>query len=206
MKLADARLYLCTPVRDAAFCEAVLGAGVDIIQLRDKHATDAELLGAARTFRAAADRHDALFILNDRPDLAVECGADGVHLGQQDMYPADARAIVGDERIVGRSTHSIEELRRARDEPVDYIGVGPVHPTPTKPGRPGVGLGLVEAAAREAGLPWFVTGGMNVRTIAETAAAGARAFVVVRAITEATDPAAATRDIRSAIESTAPGR
>ena len=199
-RLADARLYLCTGIRDEAFLDAVLDAGVDIVQLREKEAEAVDILRAAEDVRKACERHDALFIMNDRADLAVAAGADGVHLGQEDLPPAEARAIVGPDAIVGRSTHLMSELRLAHDEPVDYIGVGPVHPTPTKPGRPGIGLDLIATAAREARLPWFVTGGMNAQTIPEVQAAGAERVVVVRAITDAEDPAAAVRRLRAVID------
>lgn len=199
-RLAGARLYLCTPIRDESFLDAVLGAGVDIVQLREKQAEAVEILRAAEVFRKACERHGALFMMNDRADLAVAAGADGVHVGQEDLPPAEARATVGPDAIVGRSTHLMSELRLAHDEPVDYIGVGPVHPTPTKPGRVGVGLDLIATAAREARLPWFVTGGMNAETIPEVQAVGAERFVVVRAITEAGDPAAAVRRLRAVID------
>jgi len=204
-RLGDARLYLCTGIRDggadlARFLDAVLANGVDIVQLRDKHADALEQLRAARLFRAAADRHGALFILNDRADLAAAARADGVHLGQQDLPPEDARELLGPDVIIGRSTHDLHDLRRAAREPVDYLGVGPVNATPTKPGRDGVGVGSVTVAAAEATVPWFVTGGMNVETIPEVRAAGASRFVVVRAITQARDPAEATARLRAILD------
>lgn len=191
-RLADARLYLCTGLRDdlEAFLDAVLGAGVDVVQLRDKDADAGTQLRAAEVFRRTCDRHGALFIVNDRADLALASGADGVHVGQDDLPPHLARSIVGREVLIGRSTHSTDEITRANDEAVDYIGVGPVNQTPTKPGRAGTGLDLVRAAAKAATKPWFVTGGMNATTIAETMAAGCARVVVVRAITESSDPAA----------------
>lgn len=201
-RLERAHLYLCTPVCDAAFLAAVLEAGVDIVQLRDKDAGDERILEAARAFRVACDRHGALFIVNDRPDLARAAGADGVHVGQDDATPAEARVVLGEDVLVGRSTHSEQEIAAALAEPVDYLGVGPVEPTPTKPGRAGVGLELVEHAARAVSIPWFVTGGMNEHTIGRARAAGASRFVVVRAITEAGDPAGAVRRIRHAIDAT----
>lgn len=205
-RLARARLYLCCGARDAgegleAFLDAVLGAGVDVVQLRDKEADVTTQLRAAERFRAAADRHGALFVMNDRADLAIAAGADGVHVGQDDLPPGRARALVGPDLLVGRSTHAPAEIVAAAREPVDYIGVGPVHATPTKPGRPGVGLELLRVAARAATVPWFVTGGMDAGSIPEAAAAGATRFVVVRAITETADPAAAVRAVRAAIES-----
>ena len=144
-RLADAWLYLCMDRRADqgdldGFLDAVLGAGVDLVQLRDKAATRHELAAASAMFRAAADRHGALFILNDDARLAAEVGADGVHVGQDDLHPSDARALVGSDAIVGRSTHSVAEVDRALDEDCDYFAVGPVHATPTKHGRPAIGL------------------------------------------------------------------
>jgi thiamine-phosphate pyrophosphorylase len=200
-RLADALLYLCVGRRAAegdlgALLDAALGAGVDVVQLRDKDATAGEIRAAAPAFRAAADRHGALFVLNDEPALAVEVGADGVHVGQDDMAPAEARAVVGGERIVGRSTHSAAEVDRALAEDCDYFAVGPVHATPTKPGRPGIGLEPLRHAARVAGeRPWFVTGAMAAATAPDVLATGARRLVVVRAITGADDPAAVVAEL-----------
>lgn len=201
-RLQQARLYLCVGVRDdlEEFLDAVLGAGVDVVQLRDKHADAAVQLRAAEVFRATCDRHGALFIVNDRADLAVAAGADGVHVGQDDLPPEQARALVGSELLVGRSTHAASEVRAANTESVDYIGVGPVRATPTKPGRPGVGIDLVHVAAIESRHPFFVTGGMDRETIPEVLAAGARGVVVVRAITESADPAAVVRGLRAALD------
>jgi thiamine-phosphate pyrophosphorylase len=189
-RLADARLYLCTPIREdlSDFLDAVLRGGVDIVQLRDKDATPQALLDAAPTFRAAADAHGALFILNDRPDLVVLAHADGVHLGQEDGSAEHARTLLGADAIIGRSTHAPEEIVAAAAEPVDYLGVGPVMATPTKPGRAGVGYGLITYAAEHAGMPFFVTGGMDPDTIPAAKEAGAHGVVVVRALTEADDP------------------
>ena len=180
--------------------DAVLEAGVDVVQLREKEADASAQLRAAEAFRAAADRHGALFVMNDRADLALASGADGVHVGQDDLPPAAARALVGADMLIGRSTHTSQEIERAAREEVDYLGVGPVHETPTKPGRPGTGTGLIETAVTTAGVPWFVTGGMDAATIPAARAAGATRFVVVRAITEADDPGAAVRAIRAAID------
>lgn len=192
-RLAAARLYLCTPLRAdlGAFLDAVLAAGVDVVQLRDKEAAPDALLGAAIAMRTVAERHRALFIVNDDPFLAVEAGADGVHVGQDDPSPAAARHVVGPARLVGRSTHSIPEIDRALREPCDYFAVGPVVPTPTKEGREGIGWGPVEhAAVVSSGRPWFVTGGMAPATLPEATAHGVRRAVVVRALTESDDPAA----------------
>ncbi len=200
-RLADAWLYLCMDRRADredldGFLDTVLGAGVDLLQLRDKTATRDQLAAASAVFRAAADRHGALFILNDDARLAAEVGADGVHVGQDDLHPSDARVLVGPDAIVGRSTHSTQEVDRALDEDCDYFAVGPVHATPTKQGRPAIGLEpLRHAAALAQQRPWFVTGDMSLRTAPEVLATGARRLVVVRAITEAPDPARAVTQL-----------
>jgi thiamine-phosphate pyrophosphorylase len=197
-RLARARLYLVCDRRPANFLRAALAGGVDLVQLRDKTATDDDLRAAAETFRSCCDEAGALFLLNDRPDLAVASGADGVHLGQDDMEPARAREIVGDALIVGRSTHSAAQIDAATG--VEYIAVGPVHATPTKPGRPAVGLEPVRHAAAHARVPWFAIGGLDAANVGETIAAGARRVVVVRAITESADPQAAARALRGALD------
>ncbi|MEX1357443.1 MAG: thiamine phosphate synthase, partial [Gaiellaceae bacterium] len=179
--------------------EAALAGGVDVVQLRLKEAADEEIVAASRVFREACDRHGALFVLNDRPDLVEACGADGVHVGQEDVSPAGARAVVGPERIVGLSTHSQEQLAAAMGQPIDYVAVGPVFATPTKPGRPAVGLELVRTAAATARLPWFAIGGIDVENAATVVAAGAERLAVVRAIRDAEDPAAAARALRALI-------
>ncbi|MGZ4211205.1 MAG: thiamine phosphate synthase [Actinomycetota bacterium] len=192
-RLARAYLYCCTGIRDGGvelerFLDAICGGGVDVIQMREKTADARAQLRAARMFRRVADRHDVLFIVNDRADLAAACGSDGVHVGQEDLPPADARALLGVDALIGYSTHSQEQLEEASTEPVDYLGVGPVHPTPTKEGRPGVGLPYVRLAADHARVPFFVTGGMDSTTIPGVVRAGATRVVVVRALTEAADP------------------
>lgn len=199
-RLADAVLYLCVDRRAATddlerFLDAVVGAGVDLIQLRDKDATPDQLRAAAATFRRVADRHDALFILNDDPGLAVEVDADGVHVGQDDVRPAQARKSVGQDRIVGWSTHAVDEIDDALRTDCDYFAVGPVHATPTKQGRPAIGLDPVRHAAETADRPWFVTGAMGPQTVPDVLAAGARRVVVVRALTDAADPAAVTAQL-----------
>lgn len=197
MDLAGARLYFVTDALPAERLEAALAGGVDVVQLRLKEAADEEIVAAGRVFREACDRHGALFVLNDRPDLVEACGADGVHVGQEDVPPAEARAVVGPERIVGLSTHSEQQLAAAMGEPVDYVAVGPVFETPTKPGRPAVGLELVRTAAATARLPWFAIGGIDVENAADVVAAGAERVAVVRAIRDAEDPAAAARALRA---------
>jgi thiamine-phosphate pyrophosphorylase len=197
-RLARARLYLVCDRRPAAFLDAALAGGVDVVQLRDKAASDDELLEAASVFRARCEPAGALFLVNDRPDLAVAAQADGVHVGQEDDEPRAARAVVGGERLVGRSTHSAAQVDEAG--PVDYIAVGPVHATPTKPGRPAVGLDPLRHAALHARVPWFAIGGLDAGNVGEAIEAGARRVVVVRAITQAPDPEAAARSLRHALD------
>ncbi len=200
-RLATARLYLVCDARSREWLRAAIRGGVDLVQLRDKTLDDAGLVAAAREFRAAADEAGALFILNDRPDLVEACGADGVHVGQDDEPPSIARAAVGDDRIVGRSTHAPGQADAADADPdVDYLAVGPVHATPTKPGRPAAGLAYVEYAARTVGKPWFAIGGLDATNAGDVVARGARRIVVVRAITEADDPEAAARALRNRLE------
>ncbi|MHB8718528.1 MAG: thiamine phosphate synthase [Candidatus Dormibacteria bacterium] len=203
-RLADARLYVVTGARGGgkgldAFLDAVLGAGADIVQLRDKTAEARDLLRWSARFRAAAMRHRALFVLNDRPDVALAAGADGVHLGQGDLPPRLARGVVGAEMLIGLSTHSEAQFRRA-PATVDYLCAGPVHATPTKPGRRPTGLGVLGAAARltstaEPSRPWFAIGGIDATNLGAALAAGAERIVVVRAVTEAADAAAATAEL-----------
>jgi thiamine-phosphate pyrophosphorylase len=197
-RLAAARLYLCTPIRPdlAEFTEAVLGAGVDLIQLRDKHAEAGPLLEASAVLRAAAERHDALFAVNDRADIALAAGADVLHLGQDDLPLTWARRILGEDVLLGRSTHDLAQATKAASEPWDYLVAGPVRATATKPGRPATGTALIEAvAALDPPQPWFAIGGIAPDNLHEVTTAGASRVVVVRAITGATDPAAATRTL-----------
>ena len=180
--------------------------GVDVIQLRDKELSDEELVEAGRAFRAAANRHDALFIINDRPDLVAACDADGVHVGQEDLPVAEARRAAGADAVVGLSTHSAGEIDAAAAATgygrPDQISVGPIWATPTKEGRPPTGLGLVEHAARVAGdLAWFAIGGIDASNISTVTATGARRIVVVRALRDADDPEVAAHRLRAALES-----
>ena len=204
-RLDSARLYFVSgrtpggrPL--AAVLEPALRGGVDVFQLRDKDADDDELLEAAGEARALCDAAGALFILNDRADLVAAAGADGVHVGQDDMAIAEAREAVGPDGIVGLSTHAADQLAAASG--VDYVAIGPVHETPTKPGRPAVGLEYVRHAAAHARLPWFAIGGLDATNVGEVIAAGARRVVVVRAIAEAADPEVAARGLRDAIAAT----
>ena len=203
-RLARSRLYLVCEPRPEAFLRAVLAAGVDIVQLRAKHASDDEVLAAAESFRRCCSEAGGLFVVNDRPDLAVAAGADGVHVGQDDGPIAAARAVVGPDLVVGRSTHEPAQLAACAG--ADYVAVGPVHATPTKPGRPATGIEYVRHAAAHAppGLPWFAIGGIDATNVAAIGAAGAQRIVVVRAIAEASDPEAAARTLRAAIAQEAP--
>ena len=200
--LGDRRLYLCTADRPdlAQFLEDCIAGGVDLVQLRDKALDARSLLDRARLAARVCAAAGVPFVLNDRPDLALDVGADGVHVGQDDAPPRLARRILGREAVVGLSTHAPAELEAATGEPVDYLSVGPVSPTPTKPGRPGTGLGYLRHAAVVTTRPWFVTGGVTPDTVAPMAEAGARRFVVVRWLTESGDPRAAARTLRSAID------
>ncbi|MEU7006031.1 thiamine phosphate synthase [Streptomyces sp. NPDC046332] len=197
-QLADARLYLCTDARRRqgdlpAFLDAVLSSGVDIVQLRDKGMEAGEELEHLAVLAEACRRHGKLLAVNDRADVAHAIGSDVLHLGQGDLPVPAARAILGDEVLIGRSCHHESEVDAAAAEPgVDYFCTGPCWPTPTKPGRYAPGLGLVRhAAALEQDRPWFAIGGIDETNLDEVLDAGARRIVVVRAITEADDPAAA---------------
>jgi thiamine-phosphate pyrophosphorylase len=201
-RLAGRRLYLCTPDRPdlASFVAACIRGGVDVVQLRDKVLDARMLLERGRLALSVCHCHGVPFVLNDRPDLALEMGADGVHVGQDDAPPALARRILGPQAIVGLSTHAPAELDASAAEPVDYVSAGPVEPTPTKPGRPGTGLGYLNYAARTATRPFFVTGGVTPTTVGAMVAAGARRFVVVRWLTEASDPEANARVLAQALQ------
>jgi thiamine-phosphate pyrophosphorylase len=202
-RLHDAALYLVCATRPggralAAVLAPALAGGVDIVQLRDKAATDDELLAAAAIARELCDAAGALLILNDRPDLVAAAGADGCHVGQDDLGVAQARELAGPQALVGRSTHSPADIAAADD--ADYIGVGPVHATPTKPGRPAVGLQLVAHAAAHAAVPFFAIGGIDASNVAAVVAAGARRIAVVRAIADAADPRAAAQGLCAALD------
>jgi thiamine-phosphate pyrophosphorylase len=195
-------LYLCTADRPdlAEFLAACLRGGVDIVQLRDKHLDARPLLARALLARDVCRHFGVPFILNDRPDLALEVEADGVHVGQDDGPPALARRIMGPDAIVGLSTHAVEEMDASVAEPVDYVSAGPVTETPTKPGRTGVGLDYLRYAAERAARPFYVTGGVTPETVPAMREAGATRFVVVRYLTESADPEAAARRLRAAID------
>jgi thiamine-phosphate pyrophosphorylase len=202
-RLRTARLYFVCEAQPRGedpelLLRAALNGGVDIVQLREKALPRREIEQSALTFRRLCDTYSALFIVNDDPHLARACGADGVHVGQDDMPVQEAREILGPDAIVGLSTHSKEQIAAAGEQPVDYISVGPVWETPTKEGRPGVGLGLVSHAAEHAAHPFFAIGGVDPYNAGEVVDAGARRLGVVRAIRDAEDPAAAAESIRRA--------
>jgi thiamine-phosphate pyrophosphorylase len=210
-RLAGARLYLCTDARTgrgglpalAALADAALGGGVDVIQLRDKGIEARAELAALAVLAEACERHGKLLAVNDRADVAHAAGADVLHLGQGDLPVPAARALLGDEVLIGRSCHAEAEVDAAAVEPgADYFCTGPVWPTPTKPGRPAPGLDLVRyAAGLGTDRPWFAIGGIDHGNVHEVLAAGARRIVVVRAITEADDPAAAAAALAKTVRS-----
>ncbi|MDD7967335.1 thiamine phosphate synthase [Actinomycetospora lemnae] len=205
-RLQEARLYLCTDARRdrgdlAAFADAALRGGVDVVQLREKGLEAREELAALEVLGAAARRHGALLAVNDRADLALAAGADVLHLGQDDLPVPWARRVVGDDVLIGRSTHDADQAAAAATEPgADYFCTGPCWPTPTKPGRPAPGLDLVRTTAAAApARPWFAIGGIDRDRLGEVLDAGATRIVVVRAITDADDPEAAARELRGAL-------
>ena len=206
-RLNDALLYVVTGARSdrgdlPAFLEAVLRGGADIVQLREKDAEARALLCAGEKFKRAAEEHGALFIVNDRPDVALALNADGVHLGQDDLPVSVARRILGPDSLIGLSTHSPAQFEGAARD-ADYLCAGPVFATPTKPGRPPTGLELVRFAAERAKShveprPWFAIGGLDVTTLPGAVAAGAERAVVVRAV-DTDDPEGAARALRAGL-------
>lgn len=203
-RLAEARLYLCTDARERQgdlswFLNDVLSNGVDIIQLRQKDLEAGTELRYLDVFRKACAAHGALLAVNDRADVAKVSGADILHLGQDDLWCRDARGIIGPEPLIGLSTHAQAESQAASTEPAtDYFCVGPVWPTPTKPGRPAPGLDLVRyAGGLRTPRPWFAIGGIDEKNLDEVLAAGASRIVVVRAITDADQPGVAAARLAS---------
>jgi thiamine-phosphate pyrophosphorylase len=209
-RLAGARLYLvCPPTHETSsavghdlpgLLRGAVAGGVDIVQLRDKHLGDEELVAVANAARALCERLGALLIVNDRPLVAAEAGADGVHVGQDDMALSEVRELVGPDMLIGLSTHSAAQIDAQDAAQADYIGVGPVHETPTKPGRPAVGTELVRYAAAHARVPFFAIGGLDARNLGATMEAGARRAVVLRAIAGADDPERAARALRHLLD------
>jgi thiamine-phosphate pyrophosphorylase len=210
-RLAAARLYLVCDANPGGralpeVLHPAIAGGVDVVQLRDKQLGDEELVAVANAARALCERLGALLIVNDRPLVAQEAGADGVHVGQDDMPVADVRELLGPDLLVGLSTHSEREIDAAAPAAadgtpmVDYIGVGPVHETPTKPGRPAVGVELVRYAAAHARVPFFAIGGLDERNLAEVLDVGATRVVVLRAIADALDPEQAAAALRELLD------
>ena len=192
-RLRHARLYAILDLSGTSLVQPALEDGVDVLQLRDKQASEADLVSAGRALRELCHRHGSLFVLNDRPDLALECEADGVHVGQEDASVESVRELAGDRLVIGVSTHSPEQVDAAERSDADYFAVGPVHETPTKPGRPAVGLELVRHAADRARKPWFAIGGIDAANVHEVVAAGAQRIAVVRAVGQA-------RELRTIVE------
>jgi thiamine-phosphate pyrophosphorylase len=205
-RLRTARLYLCCDARPHGedpepLLSAALRGGVDIVQLREKTLPRREIERSAQTFRRLCDTYSALFVVNDDPDLARACDADGVHVGQDDLAAAEVRALLGPDAIIGLSTHSEEQIAASAEAPVDYISVGPIWETPTKQGRAAVGLELISHAESRAAHPFFAIGGVDPSNAAQVVEAGARRLCVVRAIRDADDPAAAAEELRGAFAS-----
>jgi thiamine-phosphate pyrophosphorylase len=213
MKLAEQRrktlermrLYVITgdhgdEVETARIVEAALDGGATVIQLRKKSMPMREQYRLAAALRTLTSEHEALLIINDHADLAIAADADGVHLGQDDLPPDAVRALPGFEgRLIGRSTHSLEQARTAIDEGADYLAVGPVFPTPTKEGRPAVGTRLVSAVAEIADRPFVAVGGIDHDNAPGVVEAGASAIAVVRAVYDAVDPAESARRLHELI-------
>jgi len=219
-RLAAARLYLVCPTGPASgetpasrggsvedhtrslpdLVRAAVAGGVDVVQLREKHLPDDELVAVAKALQALCERIGALLIVNDRPVVAREAGAGGVHVGQEDIPVGEVRELVGPDMLIGLSTHARDEIDAREASKADYIAVGPVHETPTKPGRPAVGLDLVRYAAAHARRPFFAIGGLDAANLADVLDAGARRVVVLRAIAAARDPEDAARELRSQLD------
>ena len=205
-RLRQAKLYVCTDARTAQgdlpeFLDAAYAGGVDIIQLRDKGLEARAEIDALGVLREAAHRHGKLFSVNDRADVALLVGADVFHVGQGDLTSEQARTVLGPDVILGRSTHSIDQANAAEEDPeTDYWCLGPVWETPTKPGRPAIGLEPLRALAATATKPWFAIGGISAgQRLTEVTDTGAQRIVVVRAVTAAPDPVAAATQLKEAL-------
>jgi thiamine-phosphate pyrophosphorylase len=204
-RLAAARLYLvCGADPDGSevpgLLRGAIAGGVDIVQLREKHLPDEELVSVASAARALCEQLGALLIVNDRPWVAREAGADGVHVGQDDMPVAEVRELVGPELLIGLSTHSPAQIDATDASLADYIGVGPIHETPTKPGRTAVGVELIRYAATHSPVPFFAIGGLDADNLAQALEAGATRACVLRAIAGAEDPERAARALRRLLD------
>lgn len=200
--LSSRRLYLCVPMRSdmATFLPAVLRGGVDIVQLREKNLSLDEQKKAALEMIPICRDFDVPFIMNDSPELAFEVGAQGVHVGQDDLSVSYCREVLGPDAIVGLSTHADDEFLSGLNEPATYLSAGPIVPTPTKPGRKGTGLEYALRCQQRSDRPVFITGGVDEHNIADLVVAGLRHFVVVRALTESTTPFETARALRSALD------
>lgn len=203
-RLADARLYLVCGAEPngrklASLLPDAIAGGVDIVQLREKRLPDEQLTAVASDARALCERFGALFIVNDRPSVARDAGAHGVHVGQDDMPASDARAMLGPDALIGVSTHSPEQIDAIDAGVVDYIGVGPIHETPTKLGRKAVGIELIRHAAAHTPVPFFAIGGLHSGNLADAIAAGATRVCVLRAIADAVEPGLAARELATAL-------
>lgn len=198
-QLQRSHLYLVTSESDRLLetVEAALQGGLSLVQYRDKSSEDVDRMQIGRQLQQICHQYNALFIMNDRVDLAVAVEADGVHLGQQDLPIALARQILGPQRLIGRSTTNPEEMQRALQEGADYIGVGPVYATPTKPGKAAAGLDYVRYAAQHCPIPWFAIGGINADNLPEVVASGATRVAIVRSVMAAEQPTLATRQLLS---------
>ncbi len=201
--LNERRFYLCVGHRQdmATFLPAVLRGGVDVVQLREKVLPPEALITTATIMMTICHDFDIPFIINDSPELALEVGADGVHVGQDDATVAHCRDLLGDDALIGLSTHSPQEFTLAQLQRANYFSAGPIVATPTKPGRLGTGLDYALSCQAQSDRPLFVTGGVDASNIGSLVAAGLRHFVVVRALTEASDPEQSARDIRTALDS-----
>jgi thiamine-phosphate pyrophosphorylase len=204
-RLAAARLYLvCGAFPDGSelpdLLRSAIAGGVQIVQLREKQLPDDELVSVAHAMRALCEELGALLIVNDRPWVALEAGADGVHVGQDDMPVEEVRELIGPEPLIGLSTHSPAQIDAVDAALIDYIGVGPIHETPTKPGRPAVGVELIRYAAAHNPVPFFAIGGLDAENLHEALAAGAERVCVLRAVAVAGDPERAARGLREQLD------
>lgn len=202
LSLLDRRLYLCLPLREdlATFVPAVLEGGVDVVQLREKVRPREDQVAPAKLLARICHDYGVPFVLNDDPTLAAEVGADGVHVGQDDLSVAYCRELLGEAAIVGLSTHSVVEFDGALAQPATYFSAGPIEVTPTKVGRPATGLDYALSCQARSDRPVFVTGGVNEANVARLVGAGLRHFVVVRALTESSSPGQSARALRRALD------
>lgn len=200
-RIDQCSLYLCTGLRSdlSSFVSSCIDGGVDIVQLREKSAPDKEILAGATILVELCRSLGIPFIINDRPDICLLVDADGVHVGQDDLPPNKVRELIGPDKILGLSTHSVVELEQSGNEDVNYISVGPITQTPTKPGRPGTGLEYLKLAAQKAKHPFFVTGGVDPEAIKDLKANGAARFVVVRYLVNSPDATKSAKLLKDAI-------